>query len=370
MADAEAMNGRFPFERLLNFQHIPGGNGPLDQDTMNRIREAVRAAQRGDLSHQQVMDALEGQLTEEERDYAIVELKKDVNLHATLLILDVRYMHRHDWEQIVQSLVRHMAEGNDRNAMALRAGVSAAGQVGQLAAYGCEAATGVTRGDVALNAAVCLMLSVIEIYRWSRKEITTTEMMVRVGEHATGCAAAVGGAAAGGAFGGFIGGPAGACFGAVAGSFLADFFARVVYQKGVHQWSQQQIEDFQARALSEAAAALDINLAEDDYTAARNKYKRHILGAHPDRNPDANHDQACAFIAHWQIVRKHYTDHAQEAAGARDESEVAVYVMVMKIRSSIDDAWRVVRSWFGTARNAVPGQQTQYERIEQYTLFM
>ena len=336
---------------------------------MNRIREAVRAAQRGDLSHQQVMDALEGQLTEEERDYAIVELKKDVNLHATLLILDVRNVHRHGWEQIVQSLVRHMAEGNDRNAMALRAGVSAAGQVGQLAAYGCEAATGVTRGDVALNAAVCLMLSVIEVYRWSRQEITTTEMMVRVGEHAFGCAAAAGGAAACGAVGS-IGGPVGACFGAVAGSFLADFIARVVYQKGMHQWSQQEIEDCQARALGEAAAALGIDLAEDDYTVARNKYKRQILSAHPDHNPDANHDQACAFIAHWQIVRKHYADHAQEAAGARDESEVAVYVMVMKIRSSIDDAWRVVRSWFGTARNATLGQETQYERIEQHTLFM
>mmetsp|Transcript_65120 Transcript_65120/g.121365 ORF Transcript_65120/g.121365 Transcript_65120/m.121365 type:complete len:452 (-) Transcript_65120:277-1632(-) len=367
--DAGPVDGRHPFERLLHFQPAADETGRVDAETMQRIREAVRAVQRRNLSHQQVMDALQDHLSDEERDYAMIELKKDVNLHSTLLVLDMNYWQRSQtWEMFARSLVRHLAEADDKKAVALRAGLSAGAQTIELAVCG---GSFVTTCGFCVNLAVFLMLASIDVYRWSKGDLSSTALGVKLGEHSCGCGLAFAGAAGGAALGGILG-PVGAALGALLGSFIGDFTGRSAWQYRCAKMSQREIEDCKVKASQDAARNLGIDLHADNYAVAKAKFRAQILSTHPDRNPEVAAEDAAALIAHWQIVRAHYASSAtsDEEDAPHAEADVAIYLTIMKVRSNINDGWKIVRSWFGNARNAAPDQETQLEKIEQQTLFI
>lgn len=384
LGDADMQDGLYPYAALLDFQHDENGENQAlfaDTETMQRVREAVRACSRGEVPMHELRAALEAQLTTAERELAFVELNKHVDLHQTLLGLDSALVRRDAiWGEVARQIIRRTVEGSDSQAMAARAGVSVAADVVGLVACGANSVTRVSATNALTNGVVFLILVSVDLYRWSKREITSSELACNIGEHAVGCSAALGGAVGGAALGAAIGGPLApvtSILGALIGGFLADFLARKGYQCAVKAASgkvEETEEEARHRALEEAAVTLGIHLQCDGFALAKAKFRKRILESHPDRarsnNTEENHATAGRIIAAWQLVRGHYEalDQLDDGEG-RKEPEAFITVMVMRTRDSINHTWKVARTWFGEMQNA-PVHSGQLERVERYIVYM
>jgi len=232
---------------------------------------------------------------------------------------------------------------------------------------------------------VCLILSSVDVYRWSKGEISASELACNIGEHVTGCTAALGGsilgAANGAVLGTAVGGPLAPVtmvLGALLGGFLADFLARQAYRSCVNKLSdtlkdQETEDEARQRAINEAATTLGVNLQRDGFALAKSKFRRRILDSHPDRaahNKTEDQESAARVIAAWQIVRGQYEmrDELDDGDGHK-EPEAFIVVWVMKTRHSANGAWQVARTWFGEMQNA-PVHCGQLEMVERHMVYM
>lgn len=397
--DADMQDGVFPYAALLDFRRSNDSeNGvesadtemdwssPIrfaDTQTMQNVREAVLACSQGRVPIHELRAALGAQLTTAERELAFVELNKHVDLHQTLLGLDDALLRRDGvWGEVARQIIRRTVEGQDSKAMAGRAAVSVAGDVVGLLAAGANSVKQLSASNFITNGIVLLILSSVDLYRWSKGDISAAQLACNIGEHVAGCGAALGGAIGGAAVGAAVGGPLApitSILGALVGGFLADFIARKGYQCAVNAASgalkvEETEDEARQRALRDAAVYLGIDLQRDGFALAKSKFRRMILESHPDRarsdNSEEDNKKAGRIIAAWQIVRGHYEarDELDDGDG-RKEPEAFVSIMVMRTRQTINDTWKVARTWFGEMQNS-PVHTGQLEMVERYNVYL
>jgi hypothetical protein len=333
----------------------------------------VQAVNEGNLTPEEVGRALDEQLTREEREYAVVELSKDVDLHRTLTSLNETLVQREVvWRELARAMFSRIVDGHGQGAMAGRAVMSVVGDVAEGAYIGFQH---YHRGSCVSNTVLGLLLSSIEVYKWSRGSITATELLCNVGEHVAGCSAAYGGSVAGATVC-FPFGPTAVVLGALVGGFVADWLARNLFRAGIAAYSGKREEtehEAKQRALNTAAERLGIDLQRDGFAFAKSKFRRMVLDSHPDRHSQHGNDdsqQAAQIIADWNIVRGYYDELNQLGdGGGNKEPEVVVQLWQMKRRKSVDDAWQVVRTWFGEMSNA-PTHIGHLEMVEMTCLYL
>jgi len=374
----------YPWEAIENFEVARNNEGLVNKETMDRIRYAVRAVARGDLDWQRLRVCLHQKLSETEMQLAMVELTKDVNLHQTLMTLDAEYFQKCvTYEELAQCIIRRVSQGHDACATGARAVLSGAADTLQIAVLGVRSVTNMSFANFAVNATLALMLSSVELYRWAIDELSMNEMALNVGEHWAGCAAAVGGAAVGYGLGVYAGpmAPVACPVFAVAGSVLADFLSRKLYQWMTKKAVGHEVDVQKAEALKVAASHLGIDLEQDGFEEAKEKFRRQIRVDHPDKNTDptsgnrVQSEKAADVIAHWQIVRAHYKDKSKKAdiplfgSDREDCAEVAVHIHTLKKRNNVSENWKVVRAWFGDLQEAL-AQETTFEKIEHFIIYM
>lgn len=350
------------------------------------MREAVRACSRGKLSMVDLNAALSNQLTALEREVAFIELNKDVDLHRTLVNLDEALVRRDRvWSDVARYMIQRTVEGQDTEAMAARAAVSAVADVVELGVTVMNSAKTIQAckgAGLVSNSIVCLIMASVDVYRWSKGEISANNLACNIGEHIAGCGAAVPGAIGGASLGATLGGPAApvtAILGALIGGFLADVITRKIYRESIKSISgkvTETEEQARQRAISEAAATLGIDLQRDGFALAKSKFRRLVLENHPDkaatdhRSNGQEHETAARIIAAWQIVRGQYELRSELDDGdGGKEPEALVVLWVMKSRQTVAEAWKVVKTWFGEMDNA-PVHHGQLEMVEQYTVYM
>lgn len=330
---------------------------------MARIREVVRRVKQNDIPIEEVREALNAELTPAERHMAFLELNKDLNLHSALVQIDrhwwMTYTLQEGWASLARHIVRRTVEGQDHCALVGRAAVSAVAEGVSLAV-----GAGSMCAGIGANGVVGCVLVGIDVYRWSKNELTTSELALNVGEHVVGCSAAAAGAVVGGLI------PVVGPLTAVVFGFLADWFARWLSRKGVQCVCEAQARDQKERALKEAFDYMGLCKGVDNFATAKNRFRSLILEKHPDHNPEPGANESCAkLISYWQTVRGYY-----ESRGEHDrDGEAFVQLMVMKVRRALDEGWRVARVWFGRAGNAVVTQgdlDDQLEKVEIVTVYM
>lgn len=393
MKDADPQEGVYPYGTLLDFSPLcPGVGAPnfANTRTMEQVSEAVRACSQGKVTVHALRRALDTQLTAAECELAFIELNRHVDMHQTLVDLDKALVRRDGvWSEVARHLIKRTIEGDDMKAMAGRAAVTAAGDAVAVAALGLDSVKHISGTDILTNGTVLLILASVDVYRWSKGDITGKQLAYNVGEHVAGCGAAIGGAVVGASGGaalgasiGLAGGPLApvtTVLGALLGSFLADVIARKIFQAGINSLGgalneEETEEQARKRAVDEAATTLGIDLQRDGFALAKRKFRKKILDHHPDRARTNSfiEDNQCAarVIAAWQIVRGQYEMRGQLDDGkGLKEPETFVNVWVMKTRESANSAWCIARTWFGEMENA-PEHHAPLEQIEQYTVYM
>jgi len=379
VCDADPADNILPYGALLDFRR-GADDGEMyfaDTQTMARVSQAVRACSRGELSVPALCEALDGQLNGAERELAFVELNKHVDLHQTLVDIDRSLMCRDGlWATYARHMVQRTVEGQDGTGMAAR---SAVGVVADVVVVGAFGFSSLSHTNAATNLVVCLILSSIDVYRWSKGDITWDQLACNIGEHTVGCSAALGGSIGGAALGSMVGGPLAPVtmiLGALLGGFFGDFTARRTYRGAITACTKGEETEDEARlrAINDAAVTLGVDLQRDGFALAKRKFRRMILHSHPDRAPagDAlqNAAEAARIIAAWQIVRGHYEARNQLGDGdGNKEPEALIIIWVMKTRRSANAAWEVVRTWFGEMDNA-PVHHGQNEIVERKTVYM
>lgn len=390
--DADLQDDVYPYAALLDFrsnESMDADNNAVqfaDSQTMQRVREAVRACSQGKVQIYDLRAALNEQLTVAEQELAFVELNKHVDLHQTLVDLNEAMVRRDGvWAEVARYMIQRTVEGHDWKASAGRSAVSVVGDVVGVVACGVNSVTHFTTTNAITNSVVCLILSSVDVYRWSKGEISASELACNIGEHVTGCTAALGGsilgAANGAVLGTAVGGPLAPVtmvLGALLGGFLADFLARQAYRSCVNKLSdtlkdEETEDEARQRAINEAATTLGVNLQRDGFALAKSKFRRRILESHPDRaahNKTEDQESAARVIAAWQIVRGQYEmrDELDDGDG-RKEPEAFIVIWVMKTRQTANGAWRVARTWFGEMQNA-PVHRGQLEMVERHMVYM
>jgi hypothetical protein len=266
--------------------------------------------------------------------------------------------------QDFKSVVRNLVEQDDIVAYAGRAvlGSVATGiDVLQAASEMGNGVTAFTGFDIASSVTLFLVLGGLDIYRWGRNELTTKQLVVRLGEHALGVGAGTGGALLGGMIGS-LGGPVLAVIGALLGGFLAAFSTRVAYRKAVEKLERKFPYNSIGEAENEAARQMGIILPpetnHDTFKSAKMKFRKLMLETHPDHNraPNATEETA-ALITAWMVVRGRYERLAKEAQARGDEKEQDSEGFNVKSECQInmwslmkrggDGIYRRIRIWIG-----------------------
>jgi len=381
--DADMEDGLYPYAAFLDFQRDGAEDEGVqfaDTNSMELVRKAVHACSQGAVPIHELRAALDNQLTAGERELAFLQLNQHVDLHQTLVDLNAALVRRNGvWSEVARHMILRTVEGQDSTAMAGRAMVSVAGDVIGTVACGVNSVKSFGTTNALTNGVVCLILGSVDVYRWSKGEISANELACNIGEHVSGCSAALGGAMAG-AYAGAVAGPVGAVLGALLGGFLADLIARKAYRAGVNDLctafgKDEESEDAaRMRAQNDAAITLGVDLQRDGFALAKSKFRRMILETHPDRaranNTAEDNATAARIIAAWQIVRGFYEtmDELDDGDGGK-EPEAFIVVTVMKSRQTASDSWKIVRTWFGEMQNA-PVHAGQLEMVEQHRVFM
>jgi len=374
--------GHYPFA-VLDFSPADGDDtiAFADSDIMRRVRAAVHAANNGALDMDVTFHALQDQLTPQEQELAMIELLKDTDLHGTVTVLTSRLARRvFVWEDVARHMVRRTIEGQDAEAMAARAVFASASDVALgVVTGGIRSLQGFSAGNGATNAFALVVFSSIDIYRWSKGELTAKQLGLNIGEHVVGCgcgfAGSVGGAALGAACGPAA--PVTVVLFSLIGGALADFVARTVYGRAVITCSGKRLQtedEARQQAITDAAAHLGIDLRRDGFVRAKEKFRSKILASHPDharaQGQEPDDEAAAKIIACWQIVRGRYESRGQLRDGDGSKApEALVRLWVMKVRENASGSWQVVRSWFGDMDNA-PASEGELEKVECLSVYM
>ncbi|CAF1550997.1 unnamed protein product, partial [Didymodactylos carnosus] len=334
--------------------------------------EAVKASR---LDFRRLKVALKERLTIAQYQLVFVELIKDENLHGVLKQLDSRKFERRSVTRSVQEMVVRTIESPDNKAIVSRAVIGTAGSaVFDLATKGISGFVNASAtGCAASNGVMFAIFSAVELYRWS-KGADGREVAKNIGEHAVGSLCGFsggyggffGGAAAGAAIGSAvpiigtaIGGVIGGIIGTLFGGLVCDAAGRWVYRKFLPRKETARVDTKEnvehqitpEEVAEKAAEKFGINLQLDSFEEAQARFRRRLLGSHPDKHPDASEEErkrltaeTTDILACWLIVREYYNDRGQVESADCEEGFIKAFAL--KVFEAATNQWRVARTYF------------------------
>jgi hypothetical protein len=243
-------------------------------------------------------------------------------------------------------------------------------------------------GEGISNAIVGIVFCSIDLYRWSKGEISDTYLGFRLTEHTLGCAAAYGGAMVGGVLAVALGAASGgalALVGVILGGFIGDFVARYIvrwsYNKYISMSAEERLKEYTAM-VANAGLICNVNIQEHTLNEANSRYRKKTILCHPDKfvneSPEVRIQKEEEFkdlFAAWQILRQYYADHP----GINDDGDVTeeyhegfVEVWVLHVRETVDGAWNFVRAFYEDAIHDIqdPQNHTDLRRIEKIVMYV
>lgn len=387
----------YPYGCLLFKGHDPQEFIPTP-DVQRTVREAMEAVKASRLSLRDLKTALKDRLSVAQYGLVFVELIKDENLHGVLKQLDSRKFEKRLITISVKRMVVHSIESPNASAIVARAFIATTGSVAiDLATKGVSGFVNASAAGCGVsNALMFAIFSAVELYRWS-KGTDGTEVAKNIGEHAVGSLCGfgggyggfLGGAMAGAAVGSVvpligtsIGGVIGGIIGTFLGGFVLDAAGRFVYRKILPRKKNANVdteESFEQQLTPEevankAAEKFGINLTDDSFEEAHARFRRRLLGNHPDKHPQASEEErerltaeTRDILACWLVVREYYND-KKEVEGA-DCEEGIIKVFVLKVFERVTNQWKVARTYFhhfNLGRDIDPVK----EKIEEVTFYV
>ena len=390
ISDCDAFKEDYPFGYLL----LGTSERIADKDMYTAVKQAVAAVEAKRLNLNKLKSALRSRLTMEQYQIVFVELMKKQDLHDILQKLDNRKFEKVENTRIVQELIVHTVESTDNRAIALRAIATTTGdavvrsvlQASHFSAPG-AAANGI--GSVIMFS----LFSALELYRYSKGELTGVETAKNIGEHFIGgiggFAGAAGGGAAGAAIGSVvpvigtvIGGIVGGVIGGLIGGILGDGFFRWVYRKIVpgkrEEYNEREIKEQQQLSakdvVNRAAGKFGINVDVVSFSSAHEIFRRMLLVSHPDKHPNAPpeelerlNDETRDIMACWQIVREYYNEQGKIVGSDCEEGFIKAYTL--KVKDAATNVWLNTRMFFNNMRLG-RDVDPQTERIEEVTFYL
>lgn len=378
---------------------------PATENLFDVVREAIEAVRAENLTIEEFQRSLSRRLTGEQYQLVYVELMKNADLRGVIQKYEVKKNETKVMLRYVREVIVTMVEKADDRAILMRAGLETVidgAIIGVKAAMkvASSSTSAVLNSNGVSNIIAFSLFSALEIYRWSRGDITTQELWENIGEHTVGATAGFvggwGGMVAGGAAGAAVGsvvpviGTAiGATIGAIVGSILTglvcDYAGRTVYRKFVPRRAkseQVRSESFEQpltpkEMAEKAATRLGVNLTCHTFSEAQMRFRKKLLRARPDKNPDASDERLAAlaeetrdFLACWAILREYYKDIQQdETMHDNDAAESYIDILVLKARDTIDGAWTSVRYFFDVNSLGRPPREG-YELVETRRIFV
>jgi hypothetical protein len=375
LANAGKIDGNvYPFGYILMAGTDKEWRQCTPADSLTAVREAMTAVQAGTLSDTELQIRMLERLTESQKQIMYAELIKDSNLYDVM----TRTLDAASLEQVslqsAGSIMVHILDSNDNKALAGRAAISTAVDLG---GYAMMNMSNFSTGEGFSSALVGVIFCAIDTYRWLKKDITSTELGIKYAEHSAGCAAAYGGAMTGFGLGTMVGGPVLGLLCMFLGGFASDYLARKAVRKTANSILKHMAGgELKAYAKVEkaAAACLGVDLAAHSRGEAHKRFRTKLLLVHPDKFQNATPEiktqkqgESIELISSWQIVRGYYEKHP-ELCGDTELHETFIDLMLVKVRDTVDDTWRVVKSHFADVEFLV--QDPELEMLEPYSMYV
>lgn len=360
----------------------------ITPELLQEVKDAMSEVNAGRLERSELEAELRSKLTGAQIQLVYVELSSDADLHNVVLSMDQMALEDYTtWKAACRQMIIGVCEAKAFTEMTLvttglRATATTAAATGvEVAANGHIVAGAAFSGAshaAAASAAgmVCLLFGGFELYRWSKGEISGKEAGLNCGEHLVGGAASVGGIAVGGTLVAATG-CATAGVGVAVGFVLAVVFG-LASRYGYRWYTQSELEgekeeESRLNAVKAAAFSLGINIETDDFHIAKLKFRAKLLQTHPDKFGEAEREAKTAETAQllifWQLVRGYYDSSRRDNDVSLEEDEGFFNVYVKKVRRSVDEHWRIVRTWLGQKGNA-PLTNTELEVIEERRIYV
>lgn len=347
---------------MLERRLIDGLNLQTFNEKLNVIKQVLRDVRTEDDIDYERLHFLIFQLGNRNDIYAI--LMNDVNFHEVLKALDNKLFERIQIEERVRSIVNYTITSPDTNAIVGRAVAATIVNTATAAIY----KTVTVSGDITVSIFSSVIFSMIDVYRWSQRELSTGELFKNIGEHVVGNASGVGGFYAGAAVGVVVGTAVpvvgslvcGIVFG-ILGGIIFDASGRFLYRQVLPANRTADTETIETREVLltpkeialKASTVLGVDIEEDTYDVARKKYHKKLLEYHPDKNINVSADRRAEImkqyenvIACWQVVSRYYIDNATTEESAFID---VFYLYLHVIRNNIDGIWKVTRTFYSDA---------------------
>jgi hypothetical protein len=282
-------------------------------------------------------------------------------------------------------LMARVIERDNWESIGARAAVSTAVELAELLFTNVST---FSTGEGISNAVVGIVFCSVDLYRWSKGEISDTYLAFRLTEHTLGCAAAFGGAVVGGAVAVAIGAASGgilALVGVIVGGFVGDFVARYIVRWGYNTYismsAEERLKEY-TTMVARAGVICNVNIQEHTLKEANSRYRKKALLCHPDKfanePPKVRQQKEEEFkdlFGAWQLVRQYYADNP----GINDDGDVTeeyhegfVEVWVLRVRETVDDAWKFLRAFYEDAIHDIqdPANHTDLRQIEKIVMYV
>lgn len=349
------------------------------------VRDAMREINATTLNWIQLRSLLYQKLSYGQIQIVYTELIKDVDLGEIVKQVFNANELAANCLQDHMGLMARMIERDDWKSIGARAAVSTVVELAELLFTNVST---FSTGEGISNAIVGIIFCSIDLYRWSKGEISNTYLGFRLTEHTLGCAAAFGGAVAGGAVAVAIGAASGgilALVGVIIGGFIGDFVARSIvrwcHNQYINMSAEERLKEY-TTMVAQAGSLCNVNIQEHTLKEANSRYRKKALLCHPDKfaneSPEVRKQKEEEFknlFAAWQLVRQYYANHP----GLNDDGDVTeeyhegfVEVWVLRARETVDGAWRFVRAFYADAIHDIndPANHTELRDIEQVVIYV
>ena len=338
-----------------------------NEQVLQQVRTAIAQVRDGNSDLKTLRKSLRN-LTVEQYDLVFVELVKDQDLHKVLTEIDRRKMQMVSYQVKVKRWVNEMISSPHANDIVTRGVLTSAMSL----------ATG--------NIVVLALFSGMELMRYTRDDISGTELAVNIGEHVVGNLAGFAGAYAGAAVGSMLG-PAGTVvggfIGAILGGVCLDVAGRLIYRKIVPrerkvEYEEEETQERQLTAeevANKAAAKFNVSYEFNTFDEAQKRFRKMLLENHPDKHPNASPERKAQLTAEttdilacWGIVQEYYK--TLDKFDEEDESESFIELYVLKVLDEFSGHWKTVRSFFAdrtySQSNNVNPERERLEIVKVY----
>ncbi|CAE7566740.1 unnamed protein product [Symbiodinium microadriaticum] len=277
---------------------------------------------------------------------------KDVNMHKLNLDMDMYNRFRDEassLQSVAKNAVVDLFTGNSKWAMSYRALASGATDSAMyLASAGARSVAG---ADMASNIIMFAIFTSVDIYRYCSGEpgMVWDVLCDNIKENACGCGVGILGGVVGGMIGTLVCPGIGTFLGSLFAGMLFDFMGRASYRYALPKTKQREMEAKAKAILKQNAEICRVDVNKDSFKQAKSSFHFRLRQVHIDkhRNVDEEtalrlHEECVQLVSAWGIVRKYYED---QDMIPENEPEGFVDVWTHRMRTSVDDAWVLMRSW-------------------------